>query len=498
MSNVCNIYINDEVNCILSGLHPDHLGYFYETYGVFAPNYFFNPKFKLGSWDGKIRYFYKTGKTYVNLLEEILPRVIGLGYKIKLVDKRVSDPIDVPLIDKNFLFETADARDEDGEPWIMRGYQVDLVNALISNGGGVGVAGTGAGKTGMTAALALSYEKAADLRSIIIVPDKNLTDQTHSEYLNFGVDVGEYSGENKDLNHKHIVSTWQSLQNNPKIIQDFDMVIVDEAHGLKGQVLTKLLNEYGCDIPYRFGVTGTLPKADTDALSVKIAVGLVQYTKPAHELIEEGYLAKLDISIMQLCPNFHPQHDEYLKETDDEPKLSYLKFKDSYLPDWQAEKKFMQSEQSRLEWISEYTMIKSNSGNVLCLVDGVRFGKKLQKMTPGSIFLSGKDKMKDRKEVFKLFKDNDDLIVFATVQIASTGLDIKRIFEMMSVDAGKSFIRIIQTIGRGLRKAKDKDAVHFTDICSDLKYGKKHLRERIKFYNESKYPHKKTKVDYSL
>ena len=96
-----------------------------------------------------------------------------------------------------------------------------------------------------------------------------------------------------------------------------------------------------------------------------------------------------------------------------------------------------------------------------------------------------------------LFKDNDNIVVIATVHIASTGLNIKRIFEMMAIDVGKSFIRIIQTIGRGLRKAPDKDFVNFTDMCSDLKYGKRHLAERCKFYREAEYPHKKKKVDYN-
>lgn len=494
MANVCKIKILDEVNCVFTGLHPDHLGYFYEEYGAFAPNYFFNPKFKLGSWDGKIRYFHKTGKTYVNLLDDIIPRIMGLGYKLELEDHRQSHPVHPDPIDENFLSHVIT---ESGDSWIMRDYQVNMVNALIAAGGGVGIAGTGAGKTSMTAALALAYERAGNLRSIIIVPDKNLTDQTRREYDFFGLDVGEYSGDNKDLDHQHIVSTWQSLQNNPKIIQSFDVIIVDEAHGLKGNVLTKLLNEYGKDIPYRFGVTGTIPKAETDAMAVKVAVGVVRYEKPAHELIDEGHLAKLHIDVMQLSSNLRPQYERYLKEVEreDTPPMSYKSFKDNYFPDWTSEKQFMQSDEKRLQWIAEYIDIKREEGNVFCLVDGIRFGKKLAAMIPNAEFLHGSDKMAVRKEIYAKFKENDNLVVLATVQIASTGLDIKRIFNMMSIDAGKSFVRIIQTIGRGLRKADDKDYVHFTDICSDQKYSKKHLRERIRFYDEAKYPHKKHLVD---
>jgi len=495
-NNKCKVVILDEVTCTFVGLHPDHVMYFYEEYGVFANNHFFNPKFKLGSWDGKIRHFHKTGKTYINLLPDIIPRVIRLGYSVAIDDRRTNKSIDPPVITKDF-FEGVFDRDT-GEPWTMREYQVDMVNALLQNGGGVGIAGTGAGKTSMTAAIALAYEQAANFRSIIIVPDKNLTDQTFREYEFFGLDVGEYSGERKDTSHQHIVSTWQALQNNPTILQTFQVIIVDEAHGIRGKTLTELLNNAAKSVAYRFGVTGTLPKEPADAMAVRIAVGDVQYTIPAHVLIDQGYLAKLQIDIYQLDINLRKQYNEYLEE-DHEKVLTYKQFKDSYFPDWHSEKRFLQTEKERLAWIVDLIESKRSErkGNVFCLVDGVRFGKKLTEMIDGAVFVYGKDKMADRRRVYDLFKENDNLVVIANVQVASTGLDIKRIFNLMFIDVGKSFIRVIQTIGRGLRKAPDKDEVNVSDVCSDLKYSKRHLRERTKFYKEQMYPYNKKVVDYS-
>lgn len=284
-------------------------------------------------------------------------------------------------------------------------------------------------------------------------------------------------------------------------------VVVSNCHGLKGQVLTKLLVEYAKHVPFRFGVTGTLPKAETDAMSVRVAVGNVQYTIPAHVLQAEGYLAKLHIDILQLSDNLKEEFEEwkndYLEEWQQEnpgQKMTYTKFKDSYFPDYTSEKRFLQTKAERLQWIADYISIKreEKKGNVFCLVNGIAFGKKMAKLVDDSIFLYGKDKVKVRKEAYDLFKDNDNVVVFATVNIASTGLNIKRIFNLMFIDMGKSFIRTIQTIGRGLRKAPDKDSVHVTDICSDLKYSKKHLRERVKYYSEAKYPHKKHLVDYNI
>lgn len=482
------------MNCIISALHPDHLELFSERYAKFAPNYYFNPKYKLGQWDGKIRYFQKTGKTYINLLDEIVPDLIALRYDIEIKDRRELIKVTPDQITEHFFSNITNP--ETNQPWVLRDYQVELVNALLASGSGIGIAATGSGKTAMTAAIAQSYAN-HNLRTMTIVPDKNLVAQTRSEFLFFGLDAGEYSGVNKDIQHTHIVSTWQALQNNPQLIQTVDVVIVDECHKLKGQILTKLLNDYGKNIRYRFGVTGTLPNEEVDALAVKIAVGSVHYNVGAKDLIDQGHLAKLHIDIIQLQVNLKEDYQQYLAEQP-ELQLTYNQFKDQYFPDWPSEKRFLQTHKQRLAWIATYIEEKRDArkGNVLCLVDSINLGKKLHSLVEDSEFVYGHDDIKTRQKVYDLFKESDNLVVFATVHIAGTGLNIKRIFNLMFIDVGKSFIRTIQTIGRGLRKAPDKDFVSVTDICSDLKYGKRHLRERIKYYNQAQYPHKKHTVDY--
>lgn len=493
------ITILDNANCICSGLHNNDIHVLYDKFSEFAPGYRFNPKFKLGSWDGKIRYFHKTGKTYVNLLPSIIPLLLQLGYKIGVDDQRPpAISINIPHIDNDFFGHIT--HPDTGSPWKFRDYQVDMVNALIDAGGGIGVAGTGAGKTGMVAALALSYELSNKLRTIIIVPDKSLTQQTYEEYELFGLDVGEYSGSVKDINHSHIVSTWQALQHNPTIIRDFDVIIVDECHGARGTVISELLNKHGVGVPYRFGVTGTLPKEPADLMAVRIALGDVLYEIPAHQLIDEGFLAKLHIDIMQLSIDLKAVYAEYCDDHDrakiPDKKLSYAQFKSNYFPDWPAEKHFFQNEKERLEWMADYITMRGEHGNVFCLTVGVAFGKRLAKMIPRAIYLYGKDPVSDRKDVYNMFKDSDDMIVIANAKIASTGLNIKRIFNMVLIDIGKSFITTIQGIGRGLRTATDKDSVHITDICSDAHHSRRHMNDRIRYYKEAKYPYTKRTVEY--
>jgi len=133
------------------------------------------------------------------------------------------------------------------------------------------------------------------------------------------------------------------------------------------------------------------------------------------------------------------------------------------------------------------------------VVDSIPFGRKLAEQIPGAIFVNGQDtkKVSDRTKVYDLFAEHDDLIVIATVNIAGTGLSINRIFNLVTIDIGKAFTRVMQAIGRGLRTASDKNSVIVTDICSDLKYSKKHIRERKNYYDEAKYKYKQHKINYT-
>lgn len=490
----CKVVILDEVNCTLVNLHSDHLSYFYEEYGVHAPGYFFNPKFKLGSWDGKIRFFHKTGKTYVALLDDIIPRLQGLQYEIELDDRRESALVLPSEVDQNFFHNMGVTHQSTGEPWIMRDYQVSMVNTLLNYGSGIGLAATGAGKSSMTAAIAKSYELAGNLRSVIIVPDKSLTIQTKQAYQMFKLDVGEYSGTLKDIEHQHVISTWQAMKNNKDLIKTFDVVVVDECHGIQGKVLTDLLNNYGKQIPYRFGVTGTLPKDKADSLAVRVAVGNVRYSIPAHELIDQNVLSDVDIEVIEHDIDLTSQYEDYLTTVDfGSSKVKYSEFKRTFFPDWASETAYAQKHKDRLKWISEFLTETSSQekGNTLCLVSNIKTGKKLASMIEGSIFLHGKDDAKERKEYYDKFSTHNNMMVIATAQIASTGLDIPRIFNLVFVDIGKSFKRTIQAIGRGLRTAHDKDHVKVFDLCTDFKYSKQHQRDRIKYYKEAKYPYSK-------
>jgi superfamily II DNA or RNA helicase len=491
MSKKAIIKILDEVNCVVMGLETKETNYFKEKYSPLAEGYFFSKKFKLGIWDGKISFFSKAGKTYVQLLDEIVPELKKFGYKLELIDNRQTHTLDIPTIDKDYFISSG----------IELGpHQVDAVNAITRNNGGIVLAATGAGKSIINAALADLYNKAYGFKVIIIVPTSDLVSQGVEDFQNIGLDVGEYSGENKNLNHPIIVSTWQALQNNMKIMGMFNVAIVDEAHGTKGSTLKDILNNYGSHLIVRIGVTGTLPESQVDALSVKITLGIPQYVVTAKQLMDLGWLAQLDITILELTENKKLEYEQWKLEFPDEADdVSYTKFLEHLYPDYDAEKKYLNTNEARLDYISKLTEINraKDKGNTLILVNSVPSGQKLAKAIPGSHFVYGMDKKAFRREVYKLFKDHDDIVVIATSQLASTGLNIPRIFYLYMVDIGKSYIRVIQSIGRGLRKAHDKDYVTVFDICSNLKYSKQHQSKRIVHYKKAEYPHSKIKIDYT-
>jgi superfamily II DNA or RNA helicase len=493
----CKIRLLDEVTAFVVGLRGEHLEALSDRYAVNAANYFFNPRFKLGQWDGKIRYFHKNGKTYIYLLDDILPRLVKLGYKVTIEDLR--SPAPQPELATADMFKDV-LHPDTGEPIILRDYQYNNVNNLIEHGNGLIIASTGAGKTLLSACLVNSYGKLG-LKTLTIVPNQDLIRNTKQDYINCGLDTGEYSGTSKTLEHQHIVSTWQALKNNPKIIELFQVILVDECHGAKGNVLQKILTDHAARIPYRFGVTGTLPKDPSDVMSIKVALGPVRGTVTAAELMDRGILAQLHIDVLQLEEDLRDEYNKFCAEDVVNVKPpTYTAFKDAYFGDFAAEKSYLHRKKDRIEWIADFLCAKRDTGkgNVLCLVDSIPFGRQLANIIPNAIFVNGQDvkKSEERQKIYDLFKNNDDLVVIATVHIAGTGLNIRRIFNLVMVDVGKSFIRVIQAIGRGLRTAEDKKSVIVTDICGDLKYSKKHLKERTNYYEEAQYKYKKHQIDY--
>jgi superfamily II DNA or RNA helicase len=316
---------------------------------------------------------------------------------------------------------------------------------------------------------------------MVIVPNKSLVVQTEEDYKNLGLDVGVYFGDRKELNRTHTICTWQSLNVLDKKSFDSDTltlaefcegviaIIIDEVHQAKADVLTKLATQNFRHCPIRWGLTGTIPKEQWELQSLLASIGPVINQVSAHDLQNKGVLANLEINVLQTV--------------DVEVFRGY-----------QEEYTWLVTDQKRLAWIGNTIKTLSETGNTLVLVNRIDTGKKLIDILPDSVFISGEVKLDDRKEEYDEIKTSSNKIIIATYGVAAVGINIPRIFNLVLIEPGKSFVRVIQSIGRGIRKAEDKDFVQIWDITSTCKYAKRHLTERKKFYKDAKYPFTITKV----
>jgi superfamily II DNA or RNA helicase len=163
---------------------------------------------------------------------------------------------------------------------------------------------------------------------------------------------------------------------------------------------------------------------------------------------------------------------------------------------YQTELKWLTTSPLRMKFLAKKIIEMAETGNTLILVDRVQTGEMLQSLIPDSIFVSGKMKSKDRKEEYKEVQEVDGKVIIATYGVASTGINIVRIFNLVLFEAGKSFVRVIQSIGRGIRVAQDKTHLEVYDICSNCKFSKRHLTKRKKIYDEAQYPYSIKKISY--
>ena len=479
----CNIIIKDEVNVKLDGLDLVTRRKLTNKFKYEIPGARFMPAVKLGRWDGTVSFFTQGGLTYVNLLDEIVPILEESNYTFDLDDRRESWDLKFePVTTETFSDKTwPKGHTHEGQPIVLRDHQVEVINNFINNPQCLQEVATAAGKTIITAALSKLIEPYG--RSIIIVPNKSLVTQTEEDYINMGLDVGVYFGDRKEPGRTHTICTWQSLNILEKkrldaeddLIEEFKRdvvcVIVDEVHQAKAEVLRRLLtNVYGY-VPIRWGLTGTIPKADYEFKSLHVSLGDVINRVSAAELQAKGLLAKCEIEILQLW--------------------DYVDYKN-----YREEQTYLVTKQARIDYIARMVEQMRKSGNTLVLVDRVKSGELLQVSIKDSVFVRGATKADERKEHYDEVKTSDDKVIVATYGVAAVGINLPRIFNLVLIEPGKSFVRVIQSIGRGIRKAQDKDFVQVWDVCSTAKFSKRHLTERKKFYKEAQYPFTVTKVDY--
>ena len=481
----CILHIKDEVNVKIEGLDLNMRRRLMNLFKYEIPGARYMPAVRLGRWDGTVSFFQLGGSTYINLLPQILPELERGGYDIELHDARdYSTNFEFTKVDENSYSDTLWPKGHPaaGQPIQLRDYQVEIINNFLDNPQCIQEVATGAGKTIMTAALSKSVE--AYGRSIVIVPNKSLVTQTEADYINMGLDVGVFFGDRKEFGRQHTICTWQSLNvllkntrnqvadiSIGEFIEDVVCVMVDEVHMAKADALKTLLTSVFAHVPIRWGLTGTIPKEEFEQASLYCSIGNVMGKLSASELQEAGHLAQCKVNIVQLV-----DHSEY--------------------SNYQSELKYLLEQPDRLDYIAGMIEQIRTSGNTLILVDRIHAGTKLTERIQGAVFVSGGTKAQDRKQEYDEIADSSDKVIVATYGVASVGINIPRIFNLVLLEPGKSFVRVIQSIGRGIRKAEDKDHVEIWDITSTCKFAKRHLTKRKQFYRDANYPFELEKVEW--
>ena len=482
----CKVVIKDEVNVKIENLDLDTRKALVKKFKYEDPSARFRPSYKLGRWDGSISFFGLGGTTYMSMLGPVLEYLESKNFYIEVEDHRTSEPLEFPEIFEDFWGDQTwpEGHRFAGEKIVLRDDQVDVINKFLANPQCIQEIATGFGKTITTATLSKICEKYG--RTITIVPNKSLVEQTEEDFVNCQLDVGVYYGDRKDLDKTHTICTWQSLNildKNSKnwdeaacarlemLLDNVQCVMVDEVHMAKAEVLKNLLTRNLSRTPIRWGLTGTIPKAEHEFQSIRASLGEVVNRVAAHTLQESGVLSNCHVNIIQTAE--WKEFGSYAEEL-----------------------KYLVTDTARMDYLCSLIQGISDTGNTLVLVSRIESGKSMAEKLTDAVFVSGEVKTKDRKAEYDEIKTVDNKIIVATYGVAAVGINIPRIFNLVLLEPGKSFVRVIQSIGRGIRKADDKDFVTIWDVTAASKYAKRHLTERKRFYKEAKYPFTIEKVKY--
>ena len=464
-----------------------------EFFSFFVPGYKFMPAFKRRVWDGKIRLFDKrTGELPAGLIYHLVQFLESRGYNYEPARTLYGMPYSEDEIDAK---ELAQFISKLNLPHTMRDYQFLAVIEGLKRQRGVLLSPTGSGKSLIIYVL-LSYYLGrlrgdSDKKVLVIVPTTSLVEQMTNDFEEYNMPKGLahkiYSGKDKDTNSPIIVSTWQSIYKLPKAwFEQFGMIIGDECHGFKSKSLMQIMNK-ATEAPYRYGTTGTLDGTQTHELVLQGLFGKIYKVTTTKKLQDNDTLAQLNINRIVL---------DYSNELKKEfGKRTY-----------QEEIEFIVSQDKRNKFITNLAL--DQKGNTLVLFNYVeKHGKPLFKMIQDKadenrkvFYVSGDVQTSDREAIRGIVEKQKNAIIVASLGTFSTGINIRNLHNIVFASPSKSQIRVLQSIGRGLRKSDNDEATTLYDIIDNIStdnnvnFAWLHSQERLKIYQREQFNHKTYRV----
>ena len=368
----------------------------------------------------------------------------------------------------------------------LREYQEEVIKKALKIGRGTCVLGTGAGKTLTTAALIENYFQSCPdkdtFKCIVLVPDLGLVSQTYEEFNDVGTTfkMTKWTGKTKpDLTSNVIICNIGIVQrqfDNNDWMKYVDLLIVDECHKIKASnKVSKIVSKIKTHNKY--GFTGTLPENNLDKWSIIGKLGPVIYEKTSYELRLEDYLANVNVKVLNLEYKVPPRYlsdNKYREELD-------------FIYDSHFRNTFLTKLCSKLE------------NNTLILVNhisqGVILSEYLTQCENKQIyFIRGEVEVETREDIKRIMEKDNNVICVAMSSIFSTGVNIKNLHNIIFAAGGKSFIRTVQSVGRGLRKHASKNKLVIFDICDNLRYGLRHCEKRKDIYKTEKIKYTESKI----
>ena len=455
----------------------------YFTFEV--PGFKFMPQFRNRVWDGKIRLFsYATGKIYTGLYPYILNWCKENNVQVVDGTKIKDTKVDISKVDEFIKALKI--------PMEVRDYQKEAFIHAVQKNRCLLLSPTASGKSLIVYLLTRFNQLRIKNKILIIVPTTSLVEQLYKDFKDYGYDSDRYvhriyEGHSRDTDKQIIISTWQSIYNQPKKwFGQFDMIVGDEAHLFKAVSLTKIVTKLN-KCKYRVGLTGTLDGTKTHKLVLEGLFGTVNKVVTTTELQETGKLADLKIFCLVL------QHGKTERD--------FLKDKN-----YQEEMDFLVTNSKRNKFIRN--LVTGLQGNTLCLFQYVeKHGQTLKEMIEEKaddkkiFYVHGGVEAEEREKIRFITEKSDNAIIVASFGTFSTGINIRNLHNIVFASPSKSRIRNLQSIGRGLRLKDNNSEATLYDIADDISYNDKenytlaHFRERINIYNEEDFNYEIHNVD---
>ena len=462
-----------------------------EFFSFYVPGYKFMPAFRNKLWDGKIRLFnLLTGELPAGLVYHLKEFAKNRSYLLETESSKYGDPYERNEITPHALLDFIEGITL---PFPVRDYQFDCIGEAISRKRAILLSPTGSGKSLIIYALMRWYLENYSNKVLVIVPTTSLVEQMFNDFKQYGYDADNlvhriYSGKDKTTEKRIIISTWQSIYKLPRVwFKQFGSVFGDECHGFKSKSLMSIMNKAD-EAEYRYGTTGTLDGAQTHELVLQGLFGRIHKVTTTRKLQDDNTLAALDIKRIEL--NYTD------KEKTDLGQATY-----------QAEIDFIVSHDKRNKFIRNLAL--DQKGNTLVLYNYVeKHGKPLfnlieEKAQEGRkiFFVSGGTDTSDREAIRGIIETQNDAIVVASLGTFSTGINIRNLHNIIFASPSKSQIRVLQSIGRGLRKSDNNESTTLYDIIDNISWKTRknfayvHSEERLKIYDKEQFNHKTFKVE---